>query len=375
MRVGVNLLWLRPGQVGGTETYIRRVLRAVSEHCDDVEWHLFGGRAAVDSVRPAGGSSVAHLAPDGFVAPARRIVLERTWLRLATRSGLDVLHHPGGTVPFVSPIPTVVTLHDLQPLDDPMNFGGVKQRFLERSIPQAVERADLIATPSDWVGADVVRRFSLSSDRVRTVSAYAAPASTGYASSDPSSGSETGRVGSIVAAGPMVLYPAMTMRHKNHHLLFRAFNRALDERPELQLVCVGAVGRDHEEISAAARSTSTRIHVLGHVSQAELEQLYSAADMVVFPSLYEGFGLPVIEAQVHGVPVVVSTATALPEVAGVGARLIDPKDVTGWADALANPLRSAARDQAIAAGRHNASRYSAELTAAQQRGVYGYVTQ
>lgn len=373
MRVGVNLLWLRPGLVGGTEAYVRRVLAAVSEHCDDVEWHLFGTRAAIESVQPSGGTSVAHVAPGGFAAPGRRVMLERTWLRSTTRSGLDVVHHPGGTVPFASSAPSVVTLHDLQPLDDPQNFGRLKQRFLERAIPEAIDRARVIVTPSDWVGAEVVRRFSLEPERVRTVSAYATVASTSASPGRSSSGSD--RVGSIIAGGPVVLYPAMTMRHKNHHLLFRAFNRALDERSELQLVCVGAIGRDHEEISAAAQSTSPRIHVLGHVSQPDLERLYMAADMVVFPSLYEGFGLPVIEAQMHGVPTVVSTATALPEVAGQGARLLDPKDVAGWADALAHPLRGAARDQAIAHGRENASRYSSAATAVQQRGAYEYATQ
>lgn len=171
-----------------------------------------------------------------------------------------------------------------------------------------------------------------------------------------------------------MLYPAMTMWHKNHQLLFRAFARALDERPELQLVCVGAIGRDHEEIRTAARSTSPRIHVLGHVARADLDHLFAAAELVVFPSLYEGFGLPVIEAQMRGVPVVVSTATSLPEVAGKGARLVDPNDVAGWADALVHPPRGASRDQMVADGRENAMRYTAAATAAQQRGAYERVT-
>lgn len=380
LRVGVNLLWLRPGEVGGTESYIRRVLHAVSAQVpfsdggpSRVEWHLFGTPEAINSVRPAHSAVVEHHAPVGFVDPLRRNVLERTWLRWAMKSGLDVIHHAGGTVPFRSNTPTVVTIHDLQPLDDPQNFSLVKRTFLASAIPDAISRANLVVAPSDWVRDAVRDRFDVRESSVRTVSAYAdVPAAVAVEFDPPKSSSYSS---TVVEAGPFALYPAMTMRHKNHRVLFRAFSVAQKVRPDLQLVCVGAVGRHHEEIVAAARAMSPRIHVLGHVPLDDLRLFMRRAEIVVFPSRYEGFGLPVLEAQQLGVPVVASSAGALPEVAGPDALLVSPDDVDGWAEVLSSPLAAQRRQDVIRSGRANAGRYSIENTATQQWGAYTHVTQ
>ncbi len=373
MRVGVNLLWLRPGEVGGTETYVRRILRAVSESdslsdSTAIEWHLFGTEVAIESVRPTPSSVVVHAAPSHFVNPARRVVLERTWLRRHMRSGLDVIHHLGGTVPFSSQTPTLLTVHDLQPLEDPSNFGAAKRRYLERAIPVSIARAGLVVTPSDWVSARVRDRFSLSNHMVQTVSAFSEAPPETYG------GSGSALVETLLESGPIVLYPAMTMRHKNHRTLFRAFRLALRDRPDLQLVCVGATGRDHEEIEAAAAATSERIHLLGHVPKADLERLFRRSEMMVFPSRYEGFGLPVLEAQQRGLQVAVSTAGALPEVTGLGARFYDPDDIDGWAQAMREPLEGEALDALLAEGERNSRRFTAASTAAQQRSAYAQLT-
>lgn len=373
IRVGVNLLWLRPGQVGGTESYARRVIEATTSSAAEettkqrpIEWHLFGTSAAIAAVRPAGGSVVEHSAPAGFADPARRVVLERSWLRAKMRGDLDVVHHPGGTVPFGSSTPTAVTVHDLQPLDDPQNFGAIKRRFLARAIPRSVDRADLVLTPSDWVREGIIDRFDLAEEKVMTVSAYA---------DRRASAGEPETVESIRRAGPYCLYPAMTMRHKNHRVLFRAFGLAEQVRPDLQLVCVGAVGRDHDEILTAARLTSGRIRVLGHVTREELDALFEHADLLVFPSRYEGFGLPVLEAQLASLPVASSTAAALPEVAGGSAILLDPDDVEGWSTVMAHPPEADDRRRLIRAGLENAARYTPRSTARQLRGAYERLTQ
>ena len=370
IRVGLNLLWLRPGEVGGTETYIRRIVQAVDAQATDVEWHLFGTATAIDSVRPVAAAIGKHVAPRLANSPALRVALERTWLRQRMssarrmESALDVIHHPGGTVPFTSNTKTVVTIHDLQPLDDPSNFGAVKRAFLARAIPTAVERADLVLTPSKWVGEQIKERFSCDESKVRTVSAFADPRPV----AQPSRSSNQLR--EILGSGPIALYPAMTMRHKNHAMLFRAFAEAVRERPELQLVCVGAVGRDDKKIREAAAAASDRIHMLGLVSRADLDVFFETAETLVFPSRYEGFGLPVLEAQHAGLPVIASTAGALPEVAGDAARLLDPDDKEAWTEALCSPLEGEAQDAEIAAGIQNALRFSLETSATQQLSAY-----
>ena len=121
--------------------------------------------------------------------------------------------------------------------------------------------------------------------------------------------------------------------------------------------------------------TSNRIRVCGHVSRDDLNELIRVAELVAFPSRYEGFGLPVLEAQLAGTPVAVSTSTALPEVAGSEALLIGPDDVDGWASAMTTPLTGADRERHLAAGRQNARRYSPQRTAEQLLGAYAQLTE
>lgn len=362
--VGINLLWLRPGEVGGSESYIRRVLRALVNHDEDIRLHLFGTAAAIGSVRPMGAAIEEYITAATSLPPRRRVVVERTWLRSIIGPPLEMVHHPGGTVPFVKHLPALVTMHDLQPLHDPSNFSATKRLFLAKAIPAALDRARIITTPSDWVRHDVLNKFGVSPDRVITVSAFAEERDLA-APTHPSP-----RLSHILDRGPVFFFPAMTLRHKNHAMLFEAFRRAIQHDADLQLVCVGAIGRDHEEIAALADDISPSIHLLGHVSRDDLDALFLRSEALVFPSTYEGFGLPVVEAQHAELPVISSNATALREVAGDAAILLDHDDVDGWAEAMVHRLNTTERAMHVATGRQNAARYSPERTAVQQRAAY-----
>ena len=360
--IAVNLMWLRPGEVGGSESYIRRVLRSVAAARPDLDLCLIGGVEALESVAPQNAKLVTP--PVSNRARAARVAAERMWLSRVMDRRASVLHHPGGTVPFTSETPTVVTIHDLQPLTNPQHFSRSKRAYLDRAIPAAVAHADIITTPSDWVRADVIERLRVGEERVVTVSAYAEIVDTSLATS-PSPQLKT-----ILGRGPVVFYPAMTLGHKNHKFLFDAFEIARGIDPTLQLVCTGVMGKDHKEIEEYAASVSPAIHMLGRVSGNDLEALFAGSEMLVFPSLYEGFGLPILEAQQAGLPVVSSSATSLPEVAGQGAILLDPTDLDGWATAMANRIGGSERAEMVSLGRANAARYSAEVTGAAQLGAY-----
>lgn len=366
--IGINLLWLRPGEVGGTETYIRRVLRSLSAHAPDLQLHLFGTAYALDAVRPVVSGVEEYITAASALVPAKRVIVERTWLRSVMGRELDVVHHPGGTVPFQSQGRSIVTIHDLQPLDDPRNFSAVKRRFMAKAIPAAISSASVVATPSDWVREGVIDRFGLEEDRVVTVSAFAEPPDLSIETT-PSP-----RLASIFARGPVLFYPAMTMRHKNHSMLFRAFAEAVQHDPDLQLVCVGAVARDHDQIREEAASASTQIHVLGHVPRSDLDALFMRSEALVFPSMYEGFGLPILEAQHAELPVLASASTALIEVVGGAGELLDPHDSSAWAGAMVDRVRGEARARRVADGQKNAARYSSEATAMQQRSAYERLT-
>lgn len=366
INVGVNLLWLRPGLVGGTESYARRILRSVAERPpEDMALHLFGTKPAIDAVRPEAVEVVEHIASDEPIEPVARVVVERRWLPRAMAShGLDVVYHPGGTVPFRDDRAVVVTIHDLQPLDRPQNFSPAKVKFLERSIPQAVKRATVVTTPSEWVREQVVERFDIDAKNVVAVSAFADPVDSSEVAA-PSA-----PIAELLGEGPVFVYPAMTLEHKNHAMLFAAFARALKQDSSLQLVCVGPPGRDDDRVRQHASRLSPRIHMLGHVPKADLLALYQNAESLVFPSLYEGFGLPVIEAQRHRLPVICSNTTAMPEVAGDGARLIEPTNVEAWADAMVNRGTASEREELIERGVTNAERYSSVATAERQWSAY-----
>jgi len=364
MHIGVNVLWLRPGEVGGSESYARRVLRSLANHEPDLQLHLFGTASGIGVVRPDGAPVEEYITAATSLKPRRRVVVERTWLRSVVGPPLDVLHHPSGTVPFTNDTPALVTIHDLQPLEDPSNFSATKRLFLAKAIPAAIDRAAVVTTPSDWVRSEVIDRFDVDPDRVVTVSAFAETRDLSQ-STNPSP-----RLAKIFTRGPVLFFPAMTLGHKNHAMLFEAFRRAVRQEPDLQLACVGSVGRDHGELIELARSVSPSIHMLGHVAGSDLDALFRMSEVLVFPSKYEGFGLPVIEAQNAELPVIASNATALPEVAGDAAILLDPNDIDAWASAMQNRLTPTERAKHVAAGIQNAARYSSELTAKQQRSAY-----
>lgn len=365
--VAVNASWLQPGRVGGTETYARRLLHALVATDPGLTLHVVAGPAAIEALASTIDGITWRRLPRPTDSRTGRVLVERTLMpRHLDDIGADADHHLGGTVPGRARRPTIVTIHDLQPLDDPGNFGSLKQRWLAHAIPRAVIEADVVATPSEWVARTVIDRFGLDPERVLSVPVYAADIER----DDAGTTTASDRVRAILDRGPVVLYPAMTMAHKNHALLFRAFDRAVGRRPELRLVCVGPPGRDHSAVTALAADHSSQIHLLGYVSADDLDVLYREAEMLVFPSRYEGFGLPILEAQRASLPVVASAVTAIPEVAGDGARLVDPDDVDAWADVLADPPTGSNREDLIAAGRANVSRYSAERTARAQIDAY-----
>ncbi len=164
LRVGVNLLWLVPGVVGGSEEYATRTLRAFADHRPpDIDLVLFG-RSALFAAHPElaeVGECVALAIPGGH--RVLRVVAESTWLgRQVRRRRLDLVHHVGGRQPRLGvSMATVVTVHDLQPLEHPENFGVVKRRYLARAIPASARSATVVIAVSEYVRRQIVDRFDL----------------------------------------------------------------------------------------------------------------------------------------------------------------------------------------------------------------------
>ena len=352
LRVLANLCSVVPGQVGGSEVYAARLLAAVASmpglRDGAVELEL-ASMAGVRSAHPELARLALHEARWRGNSRVRRAAVESTWL--ARRSvGFDLVHHFGGRLPARRAGLPVLTVHDIQPLDLPCNFSATKRCYLGWALPRSVRAAALVTVPSQWVADRLADRLEVPPDRIRVVpSTYRAwTAPTGPAPLD---------------GQPFVLYPAATSPHKNHAALIAAHAAARARHGDTLLVLTGAAGRAHAEVAEQAARTPGVVH-LGWVDDARLASLMSAAVAVAFPSRYEGFGLPVLEAMRSGTPVIAADAAALPEVVGDGGTLVDPDDVDGWVDALVEARSgSPSIRRQVDRGRVRAADFAPELAA------------
>ncbi len=356
----VNLLWLVPGVVGGSEESVTDALRAVVDASPpDLRLRLAVLEPFLDAHPDLVAALPIEVAPLDGSHKARRVLAEQTWLAARARAvGADVVHHAGGTVPLVHPAATVLTIHDLQPLDLPQNFSWTKRTYLRAMLGRSARAAQVVCVPSEFTARRVVELLGIPAAKVHVVPWTPRAAVAPTAAPTPAPGS--------VPDAPFLLYPAITYPHKNHLVLLEAFARLDGAAADAQLVLTGGRGPDEELVQERIRQLGLtgRVHRPGRVDSATLEALYAAASAVVVPSRYEGFGLPVLEAMVRDRPVVAARAGSLPEVAGPDD-LVDPDDVTAWAGAMQAVLTMSDRSRAalVGAGRDRAARFTPERTA------------
>jgi glycosyltransferase involved in cell wall biosynthesis len=362
VKVAVNLLHLVPGETGGAETYARRLLPALAEADPGLELTLYAGAAAAESLE----SERWKVAPLRFDprSRVRRVLAEQTLLPAALRRERpDLLHNLFNTGPAVSPVPQVTTIHDLVFKRYPETH-GVLAKGVEVLVPLAARRSKRVLTDSEASKTDIVELLGVPPDRVDV-----APLGPGIPENvrGPTPLEVRRRFG--VADAPLVLSVLAKRPHKNAARLIEA----LAAVPDAVLVMPGYSTGYELELRSRIESAKVadRVRLLGWVDDATLEGLYRAADCFVFPSLAEGFGLPVLEAMLRGAPVACSNTTSLPEVAGDAALYFDPLDV----EAIAGSVRKILEDETVAArlrsaGRKQAKRFNWAETA--QRTLESY---
>ncbi|GIU85333.1 MAG: hypothetical protein KatS3mg008_2108 [Acidimicrobiales bacterium] len=335
MRVGINLLWLVPGVVGGSEEYAVRLLRAFRNWDESARdrFVLFVNRRFSSAHPQIVDSFEVCSAPVDGGSRAARIAAEHSWLQRRLRKlGVGVVHHLGGTTPLFESTRSIVTVHDVQPLAHPENFGFAKRAWLRLVLPRSVERAGAVVTLSRFTRDDLISRVGVAASRVHVIRPGVDPPDP--AESTPERLAAARRAYSLEGES-FFLYPAITYTHKNHLVLVRALALSRVRSRALLVFCGGAAEAEQPIAEEARRlGVADRIRRLGRIRRDHLDALYHSAAGLLFPSRFEGFGLPLVEAMVRGCPVVAADAAALPEVHGGAGLSVHPDDVEGWAAAM-----------------------------------------
>ena len=359
LRLGVNTLFYLPGEVGGSETYLLETLRALARRPDRPDLVLFSN-AENDGLLRAEFPD-AEVVATGIGAANRfaRILAEQFQLPvLARRARVDALWSPGYTAPAFCACPQVVSVLDMQYKRFPQDVSWLAARAMDVLYPSAARRCAAVVAISEFAKSEAVRFLGVPPEKV-TVTLLAA---------DPAFGAPAGVPPPAAAQGaPILLCVAHTYPHKNAGLLVRAFNRVAAEIPH-RLVLVGKPRFGEPEVAAALKASPPgRVVRLPGLRRRELIALYQAADWFVFPSLYEGFGLPVLEAMAAGAPVLTTREASIPEIGGDAVRYADGRDEAAFAAALRAAVQAppAERARQIAAAKARAAGFTWDAGARQ----------
>ena len=358
MRIGIHLQALRPGQIGGLETYVRQLVHLLPRLADDVELVLFCAHhnAHTFSAGPAVDVQVLDDAEFGALE-ASRLRAARLDLWFCPLLVLEP-HEPG--------VPAVVTIPDMQHETLPHCFPAAVLEWRKEHYARSAARADAVLTLSRFSRQQIMDTLGVGPDTVHAIHIDAGPwaGAHGRASQPAANTAELQRRHQLPDA--FLFYPANNWPHKNHTTLLQARRLAQTElgRP-LPLILVGAEVDDRprwsEVITPGDRADGVR-H-LGYVPEADLGALFALSRALVFPSLFEGFGMPVLEALRVGCPVVCSDLPSLREICGDGARYVDPSSAEAVAAGIVNIWRNEALDEQVEIGRQRAALFSWKGTA------------
>ncbi len=324
MHVGLNLIFLVPGETGGMEVVARELVPMLVATAPETRFTAFINReAAAAGDGPWGELLPAVTVPVNARNRVQWVLGEQALLpRLAARAGVDLVHSLASTAPVWGRFRRVVTVHDLIYARFPDAHAGLRDKGMRVLVPGAVRRSHRVIADSQSTRDDLVELLGVLSRRIDVV-----PLGLGTVQREQPPPERDVRARFELGERSVLLSLSAKRPHKNLHALIGALAQ-LDRKDRPVLVLPGYPTAHELELRrrADALGVADDVRFPAWVSSAELEGLWSIADAFIFPSLYEGFGLPVLEAMARGVPVACSNASSLPEVAGDAALLFDPRD-------------------------------------------------
>lgn len=351
LRIGVNALYLIPQGVGGTEIYLRSLLEALAALDSRNEYFVFTNRETGHDLVPKRPNF--HWQPQGVRAVFRpgRILWEQTRLPLAVAAaGLDVLLNPGFTAPIYHSCPLVTVFHDLQHRRHPENFRWFDLPFWRMLLYVSAQISTIVLAVSERTKADLLHYYRLPEAKIRV-------ASLGV---DPHLFGVTRR------PEPFLLCVSTLHPHKNVDGLLRAFADFRKIRPEFRLVVTGLRGFSTAALEdlRAHLGLSEAVEFTGWIEREKVRELYARAYGFVYPTLFEGFGLPILEALAAGVPAACSQIEPLATLAGGAALEFDPRDQAAITAAMLRLVSDEVlRSRLAAEGPVQAARHSWKATA------------
>jgi glycosyltransferase involved in cell wall biosynthesis len=357
VHVGLNLIFLVPGETGGMEVAVRETIPALVAAAPEVRFTAFVNR---DAGPGPWGDLIEQVEVPVRVANRLEWVRGEQQLlpRLAARSGVDLVHSLASTGPAWGRFKRVVTVHDLIYRRYPEAHAGMRSLGMRVLVPLAVRRSHRVITVSQASKRDLVELLGVQAERIDVV-----PQGLGAPIRPPAQPEAVVRERLALGERRVLLALSAKRPHKNLMALLEAF-ATLDERPVLVLAGYATAYEQTLRARADALGLDGDVRWLGWLDPGELEGLWAIASAFVFPSLYEGFGLPVLEAMARGVPVACSNASSLPEVAGDAALLFDPQDRRALAEAIQTLLAGGPQIERLRrAGLARAAHFTWERTA------------
>jgi glycosyltransferase involved in cell wall biosynthesis len=356
-------------QFAGIGRYTREIVAALAARDAATRYRLFvaaGGPVAKENPGPNFEWRTTRLS---------RRWLERLWYRLRLplpvevwAGRFDLFHQPDFVLPPVLPgVRTIVTIHDLSFVRQPDSVMPGMGRYLNTWVPRSVAQADHVIAVSEATRQDVLDLYGAPPEKVSVIYHGVRPQFQPV--------TEPARLAAVrqkygLGQAPVILSVGTVQPRKNYRRLIQAFARL---EPTHTLVIAGGKGWQYQAILAEADKPGLagRVHFPDFVADEDLPALYSAADLFVYPSLYEGFGLPALEAMACGAPVVCSNSSSLPEVVGKAAILVDPLNPDAIAAAMQQVLADTAWQQKMgAAGQAQAAHFTWDGVAAQLQHLY-----